>query len=177
MPRTEDDGDELSVVGLQRQQEVAYALDPRLELLGLTTSGQYAGYYGRVADVPCRAAGQRVTRVPRYGDDAATLVVSYQLVVDALEGHAVQVLRVVHLDAAQVESHYCGVVADEFQHVAASQFGTVVSVGAIPRHAVHRVVLVAHHVALLLQRLQSLGQSVTDCRFLFVLRAARHQRR
>ena len=88
---------------------------------------------------------------------------SHQFVVDALEGHAVQILRVTHLDAAEVEAHHARVIADEFQHIAAAQFGTIASIGACPRQSVHGVVLMAIHVAALLQLSHARCQLLTLC--------------
>ena len=51
--------------------------------------------------------------MPAEGNDAASLVVGYQLVVDTGEGHAVKVFLVANLKAAEVEAHDCGIITDE----------------------------------------------------------------
>ena len=181
VPRTEDDGYGLAVLCLQRQQEVAHALHPRLELLKLAATRQDAGHDGRVGNVPGRAFGELLTvqssarcgslgiaRMPRNGDDTATLVVSDDFVVYAGKRHAVKVLVVTQLDAAQVEAHHGRIVAARVLHVAAVSL-------VLPRQAIERIVLMTHHVTLLLQGLQSLGQQVSSgLLFLFLTTGCHH---
>ena len=169
MPRSEDDGNLLAVVGLQRGQEVRHVLHPALELLVILTARQYLLDDGAVGDVPCCAGrkllagpsatfdgGDRIARVPAEGDDAATLVVLQRLFPHAGKGHAVQILGVAHLDAAQVEAHHGRIVATNIFHVARIR-------SILPGESIHRVVLMAIHDALLLQCLQPVYQLFTLC--------------
>ena len=60
--------------------------------------------------------------------------------------HAIKILRIVHLNAAEVETHHGRIVATDILHITA--IGLI-----LPRQAIERIVLMAHHISLLLQSL------------------------
>ena len=79
------------------------------------------------------------------------LFVGDQLLTDADERDGVQVLLVTHLYAAKVETHHGWVVTTGLFHIAAA-------ILPFPSQTVERVVLMAYHVAALLQADQSVYQ-------------------
>ena len=131
MPRTEDDGDLLAVVVCQRGQEVTHALHPHGKLLMEIATGQYLLHHCRVGHIPGRAlrellsgptaaldGGDGIAGMPTQGNNATTTVMVLDLLGHAGEGHAVEILLVAHLYAAQVEAHDGGIVAADVLHVA-----------------------------------------------------------
>ena len=72
-------------------------------------------------------------------------------VVDARESHTVEVFLVAHLYASEVEAHDGGIVAHGGEDVAL--FHTRQGV-TIPGESIERVILMAEHIAFLLQGLQ-----------------------
>ena len=113
----------------------------------LTAAGQNVAHHGGVADIPGRATRQGIAGMPRKGDDAAPLMMGYQLVMDSGEGNAVQVLSVAHLDAAQVKAHHGGIVATGLLRVAAPKFRLRGICDARPVDAIERIILMSHHIA------------------------------
>ena len=108
--------------------------------------------------------------MPAEGNDAASLVVGYQLVVDTGEGHAVKVLGIRQFYTAEVEAHYGGIVANSSQYVTPSQF-------PLPSDTIERIVLMSHHIAPLLQLLHAFGQLFTTSLFGNLWCIARHHHR
>ena len=155
MPRTEDDRYGAAVVRAQSLQEVAHVLHPQQELAVLNTTGQNALYCHRVLVVPCRAAGIRVSRMPRQCDYAAPLVVRHEFLTYACEGHGVKVLVVAHLYASEVKAHDGGIVARSLLGIAASTF-------PLPCQSIERVVLMPEHITAHLQLLQSVKELLTE---------------
>ena len=155
MPWSEDDGDGGAVIGLERLEEVRHAGHPRVEFLLDGVVVEDLRHYGGVAHIPSVASRDGIAGVPTDGDDATPLMVLDDGVVDACEGHAVEVLRVGEFDASEVEAHDGGIVAHCFQHVASLHSRHGVSV---PCQSVEGVVLVPVHIAFLLQGLQPVEQ-------------------
>ena len=79
--------------------------------------------------------------MPADGDDTAALVVADDFLAHGVKGHAVEVLGVAHLDAAQLEAHHGRPVAAHVLHVAAVFL-------IRPGQSVERVVLMAEHIPL-----------------------------
>ena len=92
--------------------------------------------------------------MPADSDDAATLVVTDDLLPDAVEWYTVEVLAVAHLNAAEVKAHDGRPVAAGLKDIAAA-------VLVLPADAVERIVLVPEHAALLLQGVKAAEQRFT----------------
>ena len=175
-----------TVFVLKCSQEVAHALHPLLKQLMLCSALKYALHHGSVAHVPCcslweflsgQSAAfyrcQRVAWVPANCYYTATLIMLYYLLRHASKRHAVQVLLVAHLNAAQFKSHHSRPVATGILHVAA--VGHV-----IPCQPIERIVLMSKHITIVTQSVQSHNQLVSHrslhARFLLSRAADNHHR-
>ena len=164
MPRTEDNGHFLTIGGLQRLKEITHTTHPHQECLLVGTAHQHILHNCRVANVPGRSlrelltsqtttgnSGQRVTGMPADGDDTTTLIVLDNLLTHTGEGHAVEVLGIAHLDAAELKAHHSGPVATDVLHIA----GILV---VVPGQTIERIVLMTEHISLITKRVEALHQ-------------------
>ena len=147
MPWTEDDGYELAVGSLEREDEVGHFLEPDLHLLLLCTAVEDSSH-GIAFWVPGILTSDGIPRMPAQSDDAATLMLGKNLAAHAVEGHAVEVLLTVEFKFSEVEAHHCGIVSRDEEHVALPLI-------PFPGGAIHRIVLMAEHNTFLEQFLQT----------------------
>ena len=94
---------------------------------------------------------QWITRMPADGDDATTLMMLDNLLSHLGERHAVEVLCVAHLDAAELEAHHGGPVATDILHIAG--IGLIV-----PGQTVERIVLMTEPLAFTAECVEALHQ-------------------
>ena len=175
VPRTEHEGDFLSLRCLQRCEEIAQALHPRLEEVIFLTALKDILHNGSVAHIPGRSLreflssqaaalnrGQRVARMPADGDDAPTLMVGNDFLSDLGKGHAVEALHVAHLNTAELETHHGRIVAASILHIT-----RIILI--FPGQSVERIVLMTEHDTFLAERVESLHQLLSLRLFRFSL--------
>ena len=157
MPRSEDDRNGFSLVGLEGLEEVGHPCHPCVELLLDGVVLEDLSYDGGVFHIPGVSSRDRVPRMPADGDDTPTGILLDNLVVYACESHTVEVFLVAHLNASEVEAHDCGIVAHGGKDV--TLFHTRHGV-AIPSESIEGVVFMTIHIAFLLQGLQPVEELV-----------------
>ena len=158
MPRSEDDWHMNAVGCLERVEEVGNDVEPREEFVVLLTTFEHRCngvemlFACRVVDPRC-AAREWVVEMPREGDDSPALEMAHNLVVHALEGHAVEVDRVAQLKMSEVEGEQGGIVTTNTFDIAS---GGV----AHPSDSVHHIVLMTKHPTTCGRLLLEVGKQV-----------------
>src|SRR5574344_2414103 len=151
MPWAEDDGYGFSLLGLQADEEIAYALHPCLEFSMTLPTWQYVLYYRRVSNIPCCSSRKWVAWVPTDGNNTSTFVVSNEFIVYTSKRHTIEIFLVVHLYASEIKSHQGRIVAYGFKHITSVLF-------PFPCHSIEGIILMCHHVTFGLQEAQPLFQ-------------------
>ena len=163
MPWAEDNRNALAVRGFKFFEEGSDTLHPESEFLFRCRVVEDFLYDGIIADIPGCAPCYRIAWVPADGDDTPTLMVTDDFLADSCERHTVEVLGITHLDTTKVEAHNGGIIADGGKDIA-------LACVPFPFQAIEGIILMAKHIATLLEALQTLQEQLGDGGWLGFLR-------